>query len=85
METPIEQKPKINHSLKTFLITLVLVAALVLTYWIVAKGNNGKKITLDVFYSQLENGKIESVELDSKTVDIVYKNGSRACLFQNFG
>lgn len=81
MDNSAQQKPKTNQTLRTLLMATVFLLAIFLIYFLVSSNSNGTKITLDLFYNHLDAGKIESVELDSKTINVEYKSGKKAWFY----
>ena len=62
-------------------ISLFLVVAALLTFWVFSSRGNGKRISLDTFYVELQAGKIAEVELGTKTINVKYKNGDKAWFY----
>ena len=70
-----EQKPKSNI-LRTSILFLLLLVAIIIIFWVVASQPRGEEITYDYFQSELEAGHVEKVELNSKQISIKMKDGT---------
>ena len=70
-----------NKTSKMWWSILLIALAVCLTFWIFSSTGNGKKITLDQFYSELYADKIAQVELGSKTISVTYKSGQKAWFY----
>ena len=75
-----EQKPKSNI-LRTSILFLLLLVAIIIIFWVVASQPRGEEITYDYFKSELEAGHVERVELNSKQISIKMKDGTWCWLY----
>ena len=75
------QQQQKKGSAKIFWIILVCVLTVGFAYYMLTTTGKGKKISETVFTQQLEAEKVESVELNSKVINITYKNGNRAWFY----
>lgn len=75
-----QQAPK--SPMRYFWIALLCILIVGVAFWMFSNSGNGTKISLSpTFTNQLEAGKISKVEINSKTINITYKNGKKAWFY----
>lgn len=77
-----EQENKENQSssqksslLSKFIVFLMAVVLICLLFWVVSISSKGEQISYDTYVSYVKEGKIERVELNSKQINVLTKDG----------
>ncbi len=74
-EQEAQQKAK-GSLVRTSIIFLLIIVALIIIFWVVASQPKGTEITYDEFQIELNAGHIDKVELNSKQINIKTKDGT---------
>jgi len=78
MENNQQQKRGFGRILWTIFICILIAG---IGYYLITSSGKGKKINETQFLVQLESEKVASVELNSKAINVTYKNGEKAWFY----